>query len=88
MRHRDVSRRTLLKGGGATLAGLSLPVADAAHAFSRDDDREKQAWHDDQPDPSQSLGQPGDVVLPWLDQPPPFPAPDFAGHQLVWEELD
>ena len=38
MGHRDVSRRTLLKGGGATLAGLSLPVADAAHAFSRDDE--------------------------------------------------
>ena len=88
MGHRDVSRRTLLKGGGATLAGLSLPMAEAAHAFQRDDDREKHAWHDGQPDPSQSLGQPGDVVLPWLDQPPPFPAPDFAGHQLVWEELD
>ena len=84
MGHRDVSRRTLLKGGGATLAGLSLPMAGgAAHAFQRDDDREKHAWHDGQPDPSQSLGQPGDVVLPWLDQPPPFPFPDIAGHQLV-----
>ena len=88
MGHRDVSRRTLLKGGGATLAGLSLPMAGAAHAFPRDNDREKHAWHDEQPDPSQSLGQPGDVVLSWLDQPPPFPAPDIAGHQLVWEELD
>ena len=28
------------------------------------------------------------MVLPWLDQPPPFPFPDGAGSQLVWEELD
>ena len=34
MSHRDVSRRTLLKGGGAALAGLSvLRVAGPAHAF-------------------------------------------------------
>ena len=33
MEHRDVSRRTLLKGGGAALAGLSLQVAGPAHAF-------------------------------------------------------
>jgi DMSO/TMAO reductase YedYZ molybdopterin-dependent catalytic subunit len=63
-------------------------MAGAAHAFPRDNDREEHAWHDGQPDPSQSLGQPGDVVLPWLDQPPPFPFPDGAGSQLVWEELD
>ena len=78
MEHRDVSRRTLLKGGGAALAGLSLQVAGPAHAFQRDDDREQHAWDDDQPDPSQSLGQPGDVVLPWLDQPPPFPRPGYS----------
>jgi len=86
MEHRDVSRRTLLKGGGAALAGLS--VAGPAHAFQRDDDREQHVWDDDQPDPSQSLGQPGDVVLPWLDQPPGAPDPNIAGSQLVWEELD
>ena len=34
MRHQDVSRRTLLKGGGAALAGLTvLRVAGPAHAF-------------------------------------------------------
>jgi DMSO/TMAO reductase YedYZ molybdopterin-dependent catalytic subunit len=86
MEHRDVSRRTLLKGGGAALAGLS--VAGPAHAFQRDDDREQHAWDDGQPDPSQSLGQPGDVVLPWLDQRPGDPPPNIAGSQLVWEELD
>ena len=90
MEHRDVSRRTLLKGGGAALAGLSLQAASPAHAFPQDDQREqheKHGWDDDQPDPSQSLGRPGDVVLPWLDQPPPAPFPDLP-LQLVWEELD
>ena len=37
MEHRNVSRRTLLKGGGAALAGLSLQVAGPAHAFPRED---------------------------------------------------
>jgi hypothetical protein len=89
MDHQDVSRRTLLKGGGAALAGLSLQVAGSAQALSGDADQEKHnEWDDDQPDPSQSLGQPGDVVLPWLDQPPGAPDPNIAGSQLVWEELD
>jgi DMSO/TMAO reductase YedYZ molybdopterin-dependent catalytic subunit len=87
MAQRDVSRRSLLKGGGAALAGLSLQGPAQARAFRHENDREKHERDDDQPDPSQSLGQPGDVVLPWLDQPPPFPFPG-AGHQLVWEELD
>ena len=87
MKHRDVSRRTLLKGGGAALAALQ--VAGPAHAFTRESDQENhRAWDGGPPDPSQSLGQPGDVVIPWLDQPPPFPFPDGAGSQLVWEELD
>ena len=87
MKHRDVSRRTLLKDGGAVLAGLSLQGAGQAR-FPSEDDREKDAWDDDQPDPSQSLGQPGDVVLPWLDQRPGDPPENIAGSQLVWEELD
>jgi DMSO/TMAO reductase YedYZ molybdopterin-dependent catalytic subunit len=64
---RDMSRRTLLKGGGAALAGLSaLQVAGPAHAFPG--------------------GGPGEVVIPWLDQPPD---PPFSGAQLLkWEELD
>ncbi len=32
--------------------------------------------------------QPGEEVLPWLDQPPPTAAPDVVGTQLVWEQLD
>ena len=89
MEQRDVSRRTLLKSGGAALTGLSLQVAAPAHAFPRESDQERHnEWDDEQLDASQPLGRPGDVVLPWLDQPPPFPFPDGAGNQLVWEELD
>jgi DMSO/TMAO reductase YedYZ molybdopterin-dependent catalytic subunit len=86
----DIRRRKLLKGGGAALAGLPfLQAAGPAHAFPRQSDQERHdIWDDDQPDPSQRLGQPGDVVLPWLDQPPGGPDPNIAGSQLVWEELD
>jgi DMSO/TMAO reductase YedYZ molybdopterin-dependent catalytic subunit len=72
-----VSRRTLLKGGAA-LAGLTvLRVAGPAHA-----------GEEDPPDPAQALGQPGEVVLPWLDQPAPNPVPNILGNQLEWEALD
>jgi DMSO/TMAO reductase YedYZ molybdopterin-dependent catalytic subunit len=32
--------------------------------------------------------QPGEDVLPWLDQPAPNPVPDVIGTQLQWEHLD
>src|SRR5437868_994912 len=32
--------------------------------------------------------QPGEDVLPWLDQPAPNQAPDVIGNQLLWETLD
>jgi DMSO/TMAO reductase YedYZ molybdopterin-dependent catalytic subunit len=83
----DVSRRTLLKGSGAALAGLTmLQVAGPAHAFPghRDVDDE----HDDKSGDGPRLGRPGDEVIPWLDQPPPFPFPDFGGNQLKWEDLE
>src|SRR6266851_9908635 len=32
--------------------------------------------------------QPGEDVLPWLDQSAPNPIPDVLGHQLQWESLD
>jgi DMSO/TMAO reductase YedYZ molybdopterin-dependent catalytic subunit len=39
--------------------------------------------------PAQAFGSsPGEEVIPWLDQPPPFPFPEFGGNQLKWEELD
>ena len=52
----NISRRTILKGGAAALAGLSvLRVAGPARAFP---------------------GQPGAVVIPWLDQPADNPVPE------------
>jgi DMSO/TMAO reductase YedYZ molybdopterin-dependent catalytic subunit len=45
-------------------------------------------WNDELPNPSETLGRPGDVVLPWLDQPDPNPFPGAIGNFLVWEELD
>jgi DMSO/TMAO reductase YedYZ molybdopterin-dependent catalytic subunit len=32
--------------------------------------------------------QPGEEVLPWLDQPAPNPVPQVVGQQLHWEALD
>ena len=67
MENQDVSRRTLLKGGGAALAELTvLRVAGLAQAF----------------------GDPGDEVIPWLDQPAPNPIPENVGNLLKWEALD
>lgn len=31
---------------------------------------------------------PGEVVVPWLDQPPENPVPEVVANQLVWEDLD
>jgi len=82
----EVSRRTLLRGGGA-LAGLTvLRVTGPAHAFpghfgERD-------GNDDQSDPGQSLREPGEEVIPWLDQPAENPFPDNLKNLLKWEELD
>jgi DMSO/TMAO reductase YedYZ molybdopterin-dependent catalytic subunit len=81
--HHDVSRRTLLKGGAA-LAGLTvLRVAGPAQAFPGEEN-----GHDDQPDPAQCLGHPGEEVIPWLDQPAENPVPNNVGNLLKWEELD
>jgi DMSO/TMAO reductase YedYZ molybdopterin-dependent catalytic subunit len=68
MLHPDISRRRLLKGGGAAIAGLSvLQVAGPEKAF----------------------GQGGGEVVPWLDQPPPNPAPPEAvGKLLDWQALN
>ncbi len=64
MLDQDMSRRALLKGGGAALAGRgAIQVSGPAHAFP---------------------GEPGEEVIPWLDQPPPAPYP----NPLEWEKLD
>jgi DMSO/TMAO reductase YedYZ molybdopterin-dependent catalytic subunit len=69
------------------LAGLTvLRVAGPAHAFPGHSGEED--GHDDQPDAAQTLGQPGEEVIPWLDQPPESPFPDNVGNLLKWEEID
>ena len=57
MSHQNVSRRTVLKGGGAALAGLTvLRVAGPAHAFpGQSAEQERMAWDDDQSDSAQTL---------------------------------
>ena len=88
MDDQDLSRRALLKGGGAALAGLSvLQVTGPAHAFPGHPDDDVAPWDDERPDPrGEYPGQPGEEVIPWDDQPEPAPFPGDV--QLVWEELD
>ena len=48
MENHDVSRRALLKGGGAALAGLIAPPASPIHAYSGQQDdiaREQPSDH-------------------------------------------
>ena len=90
MSNRDISRRTLLKGGGAALAGLSvLRVSGPAHAFpGQTGQRDRVPWDDDQSDSVQAFVPAGGQVIPWLDQPPPNPVPQITGNLLQWEALD
>jgi DMSO/TMAO reductase YedYZ molybdopterin-dependent catalytic subunit len=63
----QISRRTLLKGGGAAFGGLTMLRVTV---------------------PVRAFGEPGDEVIPWLDQPPP-PQPSDANDNLQpWEKLD
>src|SRR5688572_5190146 len=65
---RDVSRRDLLRHGGAAMVGLAfLRLPEVALAFQ---------------------AQPGEEVVPWLDQPAPNPVPEITGQHLQWEALD
>ena len=90
MQSPTVSRRTLLRGGSAALAGLSVwQVSGPAEAFpghGDDDDGEDVPWSDHPSD--EYPGSATDEVLKWLDQPPPIPPPvvDGVGTLLVWED--
>ena len=85
-----LSRRTVLKGGGAALAGLSvLKVSGPAAAFPGGGSQgEGIPWADDQAGSAQALLDASGQVVPWLDQPPASPIPDAVGNLLTWEELD
>ncbi len=90
MKQGDVSRRTMLKGGGAALAGLTvMTVAGPAEAFPGHSVQDEQVpFDDEQQGSSQALQQSGGQVLSWLDQPPPVPFEGVVGNLLKWEELD
>ena len=90
MKQKLVSRRTVLKGGGAAVAALTVTqVAGPAQAFPLHAGQDEQlAWKDDQDDSSEALRHSDGQVLPWLDQPAPNPIPGGVGNLLTWEELD
>jgi len=89
MKQKHVSRRSMLKGGGAALAGLSvMQVAGPAQAFPGQQDQDEQIAWNDQADSSEALLHSGGQVLPWLDQPPANPVPQITGELLQWEALD
>jgi DMSO/TMAO reductase YedYZ molybdopterin-dependent catalytic subunit len=90
MSEQTITRRNLLKGGGAAAAGWTvLRVSGTADAHGN-----PGGGHVDWLPPSADLpetypGEPGDVVLEWLDQPAdvPPPAQSVVGNLLDWESL-
>jgi DMSO/TMAO reductase YedYZ molybdopterin-dependent catalytic subunit len=95
MKHQDVSRRALLKGGGATLASYSVLQITNHHAHALGGPAVGQhnaeiPFHDETAYVRAEPPQLGDEVVPWDDQAEPIPPPaeDEVGHPLVWEELN
>lgn len=72
MSKHEISRRDMFKGSAALAALAALGLPSEALAALA----------------VQAAAQTGEQVIPWLDQPPPFPgSPDVVATQLVWEEL-
>jgi DMSO/TMAO reductase YedYZ molybdopterin-dependent catalytic subunit len=90
MKQQNVSRRTMLKGGGAALAAMTvLKVAGPAHAFPESSGQDEQVpWDDDDARSMEACAASGGRVIPWIDQPAPNPIPDNVGNLLTWEELE
>ena len=87
MDQHDVSRRTLLKGGGAMLAGATVAqAAGPASAFAAEAAESGDLLVDERAVGGRSPIPPGDV-LPWLDQ-PGRPDRPGTGNMLQWEELN
>jgi DMSO/TMAO reductase YedYZ molybdopterin-dependent catalytic subunit len=89
MMPQPITRRSILKGGGTALAGWSvMQMSGPAAALAGADGRNVEWLHGG--DLSETYpGRPGDVVIPWVDQPAdiPPPAADVVGKRLVWEDL-
>lgn len=87
-----VSRRALLRGGGAAAAGWSvLRVSGPVQALSgREDGRVDVPWTDNFGKSSDSCIETNGDVLDWSDQPIPVPPPaqGVVGNLLRWEGLD
>lgn len=84
MDQRNVTRRALLKGGGATLAGFSvLHITSAAHGLTGGTNDDEVPF-DDETDAGGDPPQLGDDGIPWDDQPDPIPEPaqGIVGHPL------
>ncbi len=90
MNVQTVSRRSLLKGSSAALAGWSvLRVSGPVEALSGTDDHVDVPWTDATSDPSAACPDPTGQVIAWSDQPidVPPPAQNIVGHLLKWEDL-
>ncbi len=85
-----VTRRDLLKGGGGIAAGWTvLRVSGTAEARGNGPG-DHVDWVHGSGDLRESYpGEPGDVVIDWLDQPAdvPPPAQGVVGNLLDWESL-
>jgi len=90
MKHHPVSRRSVLKGGGAALAGLSvLRVGVPEQVFGGQSGRsDVDAPDEAQAGSAQAFPNTGGQVIPWLDQPAPNPIPGGVGNLLDWEAID
>ncbi len=84
----SISRRGLLRAGGTGVAGMSmLQVSGPAEALGAGS-ADSVPWLGGKGDVPESYpGSPGDKVVLWQDQPPPFPPGQGVEDQLVWEDL-
>jgi DMSO/TMAO reductase YedYZ molybdopterin-dependent catalytic subunit len=82
-----MSRRGLLKGGGAAVAGWSvMQVVTSTRAVAASGDRRADSPGRPAHDSPDLTGE----VVPWLDQPAPVPPPaqSVVGNLLDWEALE
>ncbi len=88
MTHHQVSRRAVLKSGGAALAGLSVLRVTAPHSASAGQSARDDAIASVDDQAVSSFPRKRGEVIPWLDQPAPNPIPGGVGNLLEWEAVD